>query len=39
MVSHNGGSWTDLDPKKNNVIAAFKFSGQELIICELDLDA
>ena len=33
MVSSNGGTWSTIDPKKNNVVKAFKFNQGDVIEC------
>lgn len=36
MVSNNGGTWSPTEKTKNNVISAFTFAINEIIICDLD---
>ena len=35
MISSNGGSWSPIDGKKNNVVKAFKFVQGDVIECEV----
>ncbi len=35
MVSSNGGTWSSIDSKKNNVVKAFKFAQGDVIDCEV----
>lgn len=35
MISSNGGTWSCIDPKKNNVVSAFKFVQGDIIECEV----
>jgi hypothetical protein len=33
MISSNGGSWSSIDPKKNNLVKAFKFNQGDVVDC------
>jgi hypothetical protein len=35
MISSNGGSWSSIDPKKNNIVRAFKFGVGDVVECEV----
>ena len=35
MISSNGGSWSSIDTKKNNVVRTFKFGAGDVINCEV----
>jgi len=36
MISSNGGSWSSIDEKVNNVVKAFKFKKGQTVSCEYD---
>ena len=33
MISSNGGSWSNIDQKANNVVKAFTFIESDIILC------